>query len=299
MPPERPSLHVIDTPGRHDVPILSRMLTGSGGRPELEYLEARRTGESVGPPILLIHGAFGGAWMWREIFMPFLVRSGRHVAAVSLRGHGSSRGYERLSEWRLADFADDVRRACAELPEPPVLVGHSLGGLVSQMLIGRMPMRALVLLASLPPEGMLFLGARLAATDPQIWVEAYLGSVARVRLPIETTAQRILFSDKLPLERVLLYSSRMTPESARALAEAHMPGPVMPAAWTRTPTLVIGGELDRLVSTPSVLRTALYHGAEHRIVSRTGHFPQLDLGAEEVAETILAWIDREVGRTTA
>jgi hypothetical protein len=157
----------------------------------------------------------------------------------------------------------------------------------------------IVLLASLPPEGMLFLGPRLAATDPRIWLEAYMGSVARVRTPVGTTAQRILFSEQLPLERVLRYASRMTPESARALAEAHMPGPVMPAAWARTPTLAIGGELDRLVCTPSVLRTALYHGAEHRIASRIGHFPQLDLGAEEVAETILAWIDREVGPTAA
>jgi pimeloyl-ACP methyl ester carboxylesterase len=274
-----------------ETPIRARMLARPDRGPALEFLEAGPEGPPAGAPILFIHGAFGGAWMWREIFMPYFARRGRAVAALSLSGHGSSEGRAERRETRLADYLEDVSRAFAEFREPPIVVAHSLGGLLAQMLLGREAMRGLALLGSLPPEGMIFTTPRLAATDPHIFLEALLGTFADKKLPIGMAAHELLFSEGLPRELVARYSARMVPEAPRALTEAHLPGPVLSAFLLGIPALVIGGSLDRLVWRASTLRTALYHAAEHEIVEGAGHFLQLDLGAEHVARRTLDWIE--------
>src|SRR5262245_24130675 len=97
-------------------------------------LEVRSAKTSHATPILCIHGAFGGAWMW-EAFLRVLGQWGRTAAAVSLRGHGQSGGRERLHETVLADYTADILRAFEEFAEPPIVVAHSLGGLLVQRLL--------------------------------------------------------------------------------------------------------------------------------------------------------------------
>jgi pimeloyl-ACP methyl ester carboxylesterase len=259
--------------------------------PALELIEARPAVPAMGAPILLLHGAFGGAWMWREIFMPYFALRGRVSMAVSVRGHGESEGRADLRSWHLSQYLDDVSRAFAEFREPPIVIAHSLGGLLAQMLIGREAMRALVLLGSLPPEGLMLESPRLAFTDTALWLDGVLGSVAQSRLPIASAAYQRLFSEGLPPERAARYSARMTPESPHVLAEAHLPVAIAPAFLFGIPVTVWRGAEDRLVLQPSSLRTALYHGGEHREAEGQGHFLQLDAGAEAVARDIMTWID--------
>lgn len=288
---DRPRLQVVETEREHRFLSEARFIPARGRSPALEWIEARPEGQATGAPILFLHGAFGGAWMWNEIYLPFFARRGRHVAAVSLRAHGRSSGSEQLQRWSLVDFREDVERAIAEFPVPPIVVGHSLGGLLAQMLLGRATMRALVLLGSMPPDGLFLESPRLAITDPHIWTEAVLGSVTNSRLPIEVAGYQVLFSEGLPPERVERYATRMRPESARALLEAHWPGPIVPALVAGVRTLVYGGDNDRLVWRASAIRTVLYHGGEYRAAPGMGHFMQLDIGAEDVARSVLGWIE--------
>jgi len=288
-----PRFRLIEDRDPHHRRVKFRLLPAIGDEPAIELLEAHPDGGATGPPVLFIHGAFGGAWIWNEVFLPLLVKQGRSVAALSLRGHGNSDGYERLRDWRLTDYLSDVRRVLAQLPEPPIVIAHSLGGLVAQLLLGKVEMQGLVLLASLPPEGLLFVGPRLALTEPRIWFEAVSGSLREAKGPIVAAGYEILFSEGLPRERLARYASLMTPESPRALADAHLPGAVLSAALCRVPTLVVRGDLDRLVWGPSTVRTALYHGGEHQTLGGTGHFLQLDLGAETLVERLLDWMARQ------
>jgi pimeloyl-ACP methyl ester carboxylesterase len=219
--------------------IVAHTIPREGGAPALELLEAVPDGNARGAPLLLVHGAFGGAWMWREVFMPVFAAAGRRVVAFSIRGHGASEGWDRLRETSLAEYVEDVRRALRVLPEPPVVIAHSLGGLLSQMLIGREEMRGLVLCASLPPEGMIFTTPRLAMTDPTLFTEAFLGSVTKTHGPIAMAGFQVLFSDGLPPHEIARHARRMQPESPRALLDAHASPPVLSAAAFRIPTLVV------------------------------------------------------------
>ena len=289
--PERRRLQLVENGENRGFATETKLVPAHGRAPALEWIEARPHGAAAGAPILFLHGAFGGAWMWNEIYLPLFARRGRHAVAVSLRGHGRSGGADQLQRWSLADFREDVERALAEFPVPPIVVGHSLGGLLAQMLLGRATMRGLVLLASLPPDGLFFESPRLALTDPHIWTEAVLGSLTNSRLPIQAAGYQVLFSEGLPPERVERYARRMRPESSRALLEAHWPGPIVPALFAGVRTLVFGGDNDRLVWRASSLRTAFYHGGEYRAAPGMGHFMQLDIGAEIVAGSVLDWIE--------
>jgi pimeloyl-ACP methyl ester carboxylesterase len=272
--------------------MTTRQLHQSDGA-TLEFIEAQPSYGSSGPPVLFLHGAFCGAWTWGEVFQPFFARRGRQSGAVSLRGHGDHEDKSRLGTATLSEYLADARRAFAEFREAPVVIGHSLGGLIAQMLIGQVAMRALVLLGSLPPEGLFFESPRLALTDPRIWLGAVAAAVGLAKPPIVMAATELLFSEGLPRELVRRYARRMAPEAPRALAEAHLPGPVFPAVLFGVPTLVVGGTEDRLVWQASTRRTALYHGAVHETAVGQGHFLMLDPGAETVARGVLDWLDRQ------
>ncbi|MEY2688009.1 MAG: hypothetical protein RL375_2207 [Pseudomonadota bacterium] len=80
-------------------------------------------------PIVLVHGAWGGAWIWRRVLAP-LRAAGHEVFAVTLTGDGE-RAHLRHPGIRLATHIDDVVALVdAEELTDIVLVGHSYGGMV-------------------------------------------------------------------------------------------------------------------------------------------------------------------------
>ena len=81
------------------------------------------------PPFVLVHGAWGGAWIWRRLLGP-LRAAGHEVHAVTLTGDGE-RAHLRHPGIRLAThIADVVGLVQAEELSGAVLVGHSYGGMV-------------------------------------------------------------------------------------------------------------------------------------------------------------------------
>lgn len=80
-------------------------------------------------PIVLVHGAWGGAWIWRRVLAP-LRAAGHDVHAVTLTGDGE-RAHQRHPGIGIADHvADVVALVQAEELQQVVLVGHSYGGMV-------------------------------------------------------------------------------------------------------------------------------------------------------------------------
>ncbi len=80
-------------------------------------------------PIVLVHGAWGGAWIWRRVLAP-LRAVGHEVHAVTLTGDGE-RAHLRHPGIGLRAHIDDVLGlVAAEELSDIVLVGHSYGGLV-------------------------------------------------------------------------------------------------------------------------------------------------------------------------
>lgn len=80
-----------------------------------------------GKSIVLVHGAWMGAWAWDDVKADLEAR-GATVAAVELPGHGSD--MTPLASISLRGYVDTVEAAIDAAPKPVMLVGHSLGGIV-------------------------------------------------------------------------------------------------------------------------------------------------------------------------
>ena len=241
--------------------------------------------------LLFLHGASVGAWVWAEHAMPAFARAGWRCGAVSFRGHGQSSGRSALHGWGLLDYVTDARAAIAAIEGPVVLVGHSLGALVAQMLLGDPRVAAIVMLAPVPAEGLAAVNVRLPLTDPFLWKEvARMPWLAGGLAPPERL-RHALFSARLPDERALALMARMQPESLRALAEAQWPRPVASARLVGTPALVLGAAKDPLVPEDTVLRTAWFHGADRAMLDHIGHAMMLDAGWEQPVALALAWLE--------
>src|ERR1700694_3612223 len=118
------------------------------------------------PPLLFVHGAWHGAWCWEEHFLRYFADRGWSVKAIDLRGQGSAPGRKRLRWTRIADYVTDLAEAADSLPEPPVVIGHSMGGLVVQKYLESHTAPAAVLVASVPPAGALMTTLRFLGRHP-------------------------------------------------------------------------------------------------------------------------------------
>ena len=76
--------------------------------------------------VVLVHGAWHGAWCWERIIPALLERGGLRATAIDLPGHGGD-------ATEMTDLHGDATRVAEildELGEPAILVGHSYGGAV-------------------------------------------------------------------------------------------------------------------------------------------------------------------------
>src|SRR5512135_2041617 len=125
-------------------------------------------------PLLFVHGTLCTASCWDVHFLDYFAQHGYASHAVNLRGHGKSEGREKLRWTRIADFVDDVANVVRELPGPPVLIGHSMGGFIIQKYLEDHAVPAAVLLSSPSPAGLLPTAMRKARRHPLIFAKATL-----------------------------------------------------------------------------------------------------------------------------
>jgi len=100
---------------------------------------------------VLVHGAWHGAWCWEKV-VPRLAAHGHAVRAIDLPGHGRDPKPPGSVTWD--DYMDRMREVIETSGEPPILVGHSLGGAVITGAADRHAehVRALVYLCAMLPD---------------------------------------------------------------------------------------------------------------------------------------------------
>jgi len=109
--------------------------------------------------IMMIHGMWGGKWYW-ENYRKFFEGKGYTCVIPTLRYHDvdpKAAPHPNLGATSLVDYADDLEKEIKKLHSRPILMGHSMGGLLSQMLAARGLAKAIVLLTPAAPRGILAL----------------------------------------------------------------------------------------------------------------------------------------------
>ncbi|WP_290648164.1 alpha/beta hydrolase, partial [Aquisalimonas sp.] len=186
-------------------------------QPKLEVIHrppstTRRRGV---PPLLFVHGAYAGAWCWDEHFLPWFAAHGFDAYALSLRGHGASQGGEQLQQSSIRDYVADLRHVVEGMETPPVLIGHSMGGMVVQKYLEQFPASAAVLMASVPPGGLGSSIMRLATADPLVFTRMSMVQGGGLDPVDKDNAVRSILPQDLDPEVETAYSTRMLSESQR------------------------------------------------------------------------------------
>lgn len=243
-------------------------------------------------PILFVHGMWHAAWCWAEYFLPYFSQRGYVTYAVSLRGHGGSEGRERLRWTSLNDYVSDVAEVASQLKTPPILVGHSMGGVIIQKYLESHEAFAAVLLASAPPKGVIPATARVFFRHPLAVVKANL---TLSMFPVVSTprlAQEALFSADMPEEEMMVYISQLQDESYRAYLDMlglNLPRPER----IEVPLLVLGAANDMIVSPEEVRATGRTYGVEAEFFPGMAHDMMLEAGWQKVADRILIWLHKQ------
>jgi pimeloyl-ACP methyl ester carboxylesterase len=253
----------------------------------LEVIDKGHVTEAHPSPLLFVHGGCHAAWCWDEHFLDYFTSHGFRAVAVSWRAHGGSGSDKPLNKLGVADYVDDVRSAANELDGEPIVVGHSLGGFTVQHYLTRYDAPAGVLMASLPPKGVLWCALRVWLKHPLISMRANtFGENKEVftRLPRES-----LFCEHTPQALVDAAAARCENESIRASfldAGFRLPKP----ARVSTPMLVLGGADDGTVNHAEVRATARAYGTTAEFFPRMGHNMMVEPGWRDVADRICDWL---------
>jgi pimeloyl-ACP methyl ester carboxylesterase len=240
------------------------------------------------PPLLFVHGAWHASWCWTEHFTDYFSDIGYRSYALDLTGHGASPGNLRTA--RIDRYVTDVRRVAIELPSSPVLVGHSMGGLVVQQYLARYRATAGVLMAPVPSIGAIGATWRVATRHPL----AFLRANATLTLgPIVDEPDRaisLLFGPDMDPEDARLYATRLQDESYLAYLEMifELPRP----SRVHDPVLVLGASQDAIFSPSEIHATARAYGTEAIIFPGMGHDMMLEPAWRDVADAMAIWIGK-------
>jgi pimeloyl-ACP methyl ester carboxylesterase len=242
--------------------------------------------QSSKPPVLFVPGSFCGAWIWRDNFFEHFYQAGYDVAAMSFQSHGK-RGLPLLSR-KLSDFEADLTQAIGTFKQPPIVVAHSLGGLVAQRVAARVPMHALALLSPIPADGVARSVLSLAKKSP----------FSVFKLASVTITPQFARSGQPPIG---IYSSHVNENQRQAVtrrlqAEAPLALLQSIAPQLRRPTPLPcpvhfwGAEGDHIIPASEVQRAAKLVGAASTIVPEMSHTFQAEPNWKVLADDVLAFM---------
>jgi len=255
----------------------------------LETITRLPEGNARPTPLLFVHGACHGAWCWDEHFLPYFAEHGYASHALDLRGHGKSDNSRSLRTTRIDHYVKDLSSVVDTLHIPPVLVGHSMGGLVIQRYLEGRDLPAAVLLATNPIGGTMGTTLRMAKRHPLAFTKASVTMRLWPLIESPRLARELLFPDDMSEADSDRYWSRLQDESYLAYLEMLAFRKPRPKRVT-TPVLVIGGKEDRLFTRSEMVKTARAYGGSPVMIPGAAHDLMLDTRWQQAADAMLAWL---------
>ena len=243
-----------------------------------------RGGENQRPPIVVLHSAFADHRPY-ENYLRHFSDAGFDCYAISRRGR-AGRPSSELDRVRVADYADDVFAVLDEIGGDPILVAHSLGGVIGQKVAEAGRCRMLVLLAAAPPWALppgvnstLALSSRMPAI-----------LLGRPFMMSQPGASRLMLNAMPAGDRQAVYS-RFPRESGAAFRELMLGRVRVDASKVRCPVLYVRGDADRLISERLGRRIAERYGGDYEEYPGRGHWLAEEPGWEQPAAGIVRWIE--------
>lgn len=270
-----------------DAPHYIKRHTIENGIERIVYTPKARKYET---PILMTHGMWHGAWCW-EGWMALFAEWGWECHAYSLPGHGLSPVQRPIPECTLDYYTSFLRNEVDRLERLPVLMGHSMGGAISQWYLRyvRDDVPAVVLVASWVSHAAFPDGAvQFFKIDPIGVLRAFRVGNATPYVRSPQVAARKLISDGAVITPEELHA-RLGPESALVTLQ-HNPPMWEPKAQVSAPMLYLAGEIDTVISNRASRRTADHYGADFELIKRAAHNLMMEHNYQETARYVHTWL---------
>lgn len=255
--------------------------------------------------VVFIHGAWVTARCW-DPFVSYFTERGYHCVAPSWPHKDASPAQQRtspppgLAGLGVAEIVDHYARVIREQPEPPILIGHSFGGLFVQLLLARGLGRAGVAISPAPPRGVFALYP--AAVRSNLPVLARWGGW-RTIVPVGFNEFAYGFLNLLPPdEQRRVYEEQATPETGRIFFQAAFAlldpkrATAVDFREVRAPLLMTAGSADHNVVAAMVRATYRRYRSSpastefHEFVGHS-HWVIAEPGWEDVATYARQWIE--------
>jgi pimeloyl-ACP methyl ester carboxylesterase len=252
-------------------------------------------------PLMFIHGMWSRPRVWDRLSQHF-ESNGHQTIAPALPGHDvdpSDPVPAVLSQVGLRDYVDAMEKEARTLEAPPVLIGHSMGALLAQLLATRIPVRGVVLLSTAPSGNIMALGWEPLKTTWDI-VSTWGYWTRAVMLP--STAALYGIFNNIPADEAEQEIRALVHDSGKALFQVGMAfldferSSQVDYEKLTAPALVLVGDDDRITPASISVATArrLSGPVMYREMPGYGHWIIGAQGWPTVAEHIEEFFERHL-----
>ena len=248
--------------------------------------------------IVMIHGMWGSSWCW-DNFKAFFQAQGYTCITPILRYHDVDPTHDpdlQLGQTGLLDYCADLEQLILSLDEAPILMGHSMGGLLAQILASRGCADSLVLLSPAAPAG-------IVALTPSV-IKSFWRILCRWgfwKNPHRQTLQAAIYStlNQLSASQQQDIYAKYGFESGRAAAEIGFwpfdrhRAACVDATKVMCPIYIASGVLDR-ITPPSVVRKVAkkYPQANLQLLPKNAHWILGEDNWADIAQGAFNWLDK-------
>lgn len=230
--------------------------------------------------IVFVHGMSHGAWCWQAHVLPFFRSQGYECLAIDLPGHETAGNTARINHG-IEDYLQALEQAVQALPQAPIIVGHSMGGMILQRFLqkkGRC--KKALLLASVPSSGVLWPSLRVLFRHPGALKYFVQGNL----LGVFQAHPQLMFGDNPEAHQ---WIPMLCAESFWAYLQLLWP---ISKFKTAVPMMLMGGDRDALISLSEFQATAQHYGIEFQLLEGASHDLMLEPAPQRYLESMLSWI---------
>lgn len=220
------------------------------------------------PPVIMIHGAGGGGWEY-DFWKPVFEKQGFPVVALDLEPTDGD-----YAKTTVQDYIDQLKTWVPQ-GQRPVLVGASMGGILSLKVAEELDPVAIVLVNSVAPKGIAEPRPTDDIPDIMVWKDG----------PFQDTVDSMPDSDRKTQEWAHKLWRNESGQVLRALRQG------LEVKKPACPVLVVIGTLDTDITPDTSQKIAAAYNADIKTYSQTSHVgPLLGRRAPEVARDVANWL---------